>query len=221
MYIILIGGGRIGHDLARTLISAGHEILVIDKNPFHCELIKEEMGSIVLEGDGCQVQMLREAGISRADVLVATTGSDEDNLAACQIAKELFKVETTMAVVNYPEHEALFERLGVDNAVNITQMVLSTLENDIKGRPLVHLINLQGTERRVVNLIVPTDAAVDGTSVGELVLPADTFITLIVKGGEPIVPDEETVLNGGDEVLAVTTEEEEEMLWDTLTEVAT
>ena len=153
-------------------------------------------------------------------MLVATTGSDEHNLAACQIAKELFQVETTMAVVNYPENEPFFEQLGVDNAVNVTQLVLTTLENDIKGRPFVHLANLQGTDRRVVTLQIPPDAAVNGKLLSEVVLPADTFITLIVKEGEPIEPDEETMLGSGDEILAVTTESDEEILWETLTEEA-
>jgi len=220
MYIIVVGCGRVGSALARTLVSIGHEVLVIDKNPARCEAIAEELGSVAQEGDGCQVRVLREAGISRADMLVATTGSDEDNLAACQVAKELFNVPTTMAVVNYPQNEPLFEVLGVDQAVNSTQLVLSTLENEIAGRPLVHLINLRGTDRRVVNLRIPPDAAVVGKPLSEVVLPPNTFITLMVRAGEPIIPDEETVLGGGNEVLAVTTTGEEEMLWETLTEVA-
>jgi trk system potassium uptake protein TrkA len=220
MYIIVVGCGRVGSALARTLVSIGHEVLVIDKNPARCEAIAGELGSVAQEGDGCQVRVLREAGVSRADMLVATTGSDEDNLAACQVAKELFNVPTTMAVVNYPQNEALFEVLGVDQAVNATQLVLSTLENEIAGRPLVHLINLRGTDRRVVNLRIPPDAAVVGKPLSEVVLPPNTFITLMVRAGEPIIPDEETVLGGGNEVLAVTTTGEEEMLWETLTEVA-
>lgn len=220
MYVIIVGGGRIGSSLTRTLAAIGHEVLVIDKSAFCCKAIEEELGSVSVMGDGCQVQVLREVGIARADVLVATSGRDEDNLACCQIAKELFQVETTMAVVNYPENEPFFEQLGVDNAVNITQLVLTTLENDIKGRPFVHLANLQGTDRRVVTLQIPPDAAVNGKLLSEVVLPADTFITLIVKAGEPIEPDEETMLGSGDEILAVTTESDEEILWETLTEEA-
>jgi trk system potassium uptake protein TrkA len=220
MYVIIVGGGRIGSSLTRTLAAIGHEVLVIDKSSFCCEAIEEELGGVSMIGDGCQVHVLREAGIARADVLVATSGRDEDNLASCQIAKELFQVETTMAVVNYPENEPFFEQLGVDNAVNITQLVLTTLENDIKGRPFVHLVNLQGTDRRVVTLQIPPDAAVNGKLLSEVVLPADTFITLIVKAGEPIEPDEETVLGSGDEILAVTTESDEEILWEALTEEA-
>jgi len=220
MYVIIVGGGRIGSSLTRTLTAIGHEVLVIDKSSFCCKAIEEELGGVSMMGDGCQVQVLREAGIARADVLVATSGRDEDNMACCQIAKELFQVETTMAVVNYPENEPFFEQLGVDNAVNITQLVLTTLENDIKGRPFVHLANLQGTDRRVVTMQIPPDAAVNGKLLSEVVLPADTFITLIVKAGEPIEPDEETVLGSGDEILAVTTESDEEILWETLTEEA-
>lgn len=220
MYVIIVGCGRIGSSLAQTLVAIGHEVLVIDKSSFRCETIKEELGGVAVMGDGCQVQVLREAGTARADMLVATTGSDEHNLAACQIAKEIFQVETTMAVVNYPENESFFEQMGVDNAVNATHLVLTTLENEIKGRPLVHLANLQGVDRRVVSLQIPSGAAVSGKLLSEVVLPADTFITLIVKAGVPVIPDEEVVLDGGDEVLAVTTETDEEILWETLTEEA-
>ena len=220
MYIIIVGCGRVGRALAQTLLSVGHEVLVIDRNSARCDLVREGMGSVALEGDGCQVGVLREAGISRADILVATTGSDEDNLAACQLAKELFNVPTTMAIVNYPQNEALYELLGVDMAVNATQLVLSTLENEIAGRPLMHLINLHGADRRVVSLRIPVDAAVVGKPLSEVVLPPSSFITLVVREGEPLLPDEETQLGGDDEVLAVTTPGEEDILWETLTEVA-
>lgn len=220
MYIIIVGCGRVGRALAHTLLGVGHEVLVIDKNAARCDLVCEGMGSIAMEGDGCQVGVLREAGISRADVLVATTGSDEDNLATCQLAKELFNVPTTMAIVNYPENEPLYELLGVDTAVNATQLVLSTLEDQIAGRPLMHLMNLRGTDRRVVSLRVPADAAVVGKPLSEVVLPPNSFVTLVVKEGGPLIPDEETRLGGNDEVLAVTTPAEEDMLWEALTEVA-
>ena len=220
MYIIIVGCGRVGHALAQTLLSVGHEVLIIDKDPSRCELVGEQMGSIALEGDGCQVRALREAGISRADILVVTTGSDEDNLAACQLAKELFHVPTTMAVVNYPQNEALYELLGVDTAVNATQLVLSTLENEIAGRPLMHLMNLRAADRRVISLRIPPDAAVVGKPLSEVVLPPNSFITLVVKGSEPVLPDEEMRLDGENEVLVVTTPGEEEMLWETLTEAA-
>jgi trk system potassium uptake protein TrkA len=220
MYIVIVGGGRIGRSLAQTLLSVGHEVLVIDKDQDRCEMVREQMGSVAFEGDGSQVRALREAGIVRADILVATTGSDEDNLAACQLAKELFNVPATMAVVNYPQNEALYELLGVDTAVNATQLVLSTLENEIAGRPLMHLINLRGVDRGVVSIRIPSDAAVIGKPLGQVTLPPNSFITLVVKRDEPFLPDEETMLEGDDEVLVVTTPDEEEMLWEALTEVA-
>lgn len=220
MYIVIIGCGRIGRSLARTLLSVGHEVLVIEKDPARCELAREDLGSVVLRGDGGRVGVLREAGVTRADMLVATTGSDEDNLAACQLAKELFHVPATMAVVNYPSHELLFQRLGVDVVVNATQLVLSSLEREVTGRPLVHVMNLAGGERRVVSLRIPADAAVVGKPLGQITLPPDSLISLVVRRGEPLPPNEELELVSGDELLVVTTPAEEDMLLEALTEVA-
>jgi trk system potassium uptake protein TrkA len=222
MYIVIVGCGRIGNTLARTLIKVGHEVLVLEKDRRRCEVLESELGSVALEADGCQVQGLRDAGVSRAQVLVATTGNDADNLACCQIAKAIFNVPTTMSVVNRPENEAFFEQLGVDTVVNAAQLVLSTLEKEIAGRPFVHLTNLEGTEDlRLVSLRIPEDAAVNGKSLNQIQLPPDTFLTLVVKDGETFVPGEETVLNSGDEVIAVTSASEEEVLWEVLSEVAT
>jgi trk system potassium uptake protein TrkA len=220
MYIIVVGCGRIGSTLVRGLMAVGHEVLVVDEDAERCRLAEEEMGSVAMVGDGCSIQVLREAGIDRAEVLVATLDRDDDNLAACQIAREMFKVKSTVAVVHRHEYEELFEKLGINTVVNATQLVISAIEGAISGRPLVHLVNLMGTNKRVVTLRVPEDSAVVGRALAAVPLPPETLIILVVKKGEPVVPSEETVIEKGDEILAVTTEREELELWQTLTEVA-
>jgi trk system potassium uptake protein TrkA len=220
MYILIVGGGRIGYNLAKILLGEGHEVLVIEKDPSRYELIVEELGSVALLGDGSRVGVLKEAGAARADLLIAATGKDEDNLAACQLARHLFNIPKTIAVVNSPQNEPLFLILGVDVTVNSTELVLSHIEAEIPGRPMVHLIALRGVNWEVVSIKIPPDGALVGKPIKDVVLPPNSFLALVIKDGGPITPTDETILEAHDEVMAVTTPEEEQLLWETLTGAA-
>jgi len=219
VYIIIAGGGREGYQLAKTFLALEHEVLLLDSDPYRCELIAEELGSVVMCRNPSEVQTLREAGASRADLVIAVTGRDEDNLAVCQICKELFKTPKTLALVNNPQNEALYQALGVDIVVNVTQIILSKIEVEIPGHPFVHLSNLRNGESELVMVQVPPDAAVVGKRMEEIVLPPNSFVSLVVKEEGPLLPDDDTVLEAEDEVVVVTNPEEEQVVWETLTGV--
>ena len=121
MYVIIIGGGRVGYHLTRALLYADHEVAVIEREFPRVRVLSTEFGNIAIQGDGSESNVLLSAGIERADVLIATTGNDEDNLAACQIAINLFDVPRTIARINNPENEALFDLL---QCVHIALLVL-------------------------------------------------------------------------------------------------
>ena len=114
MYIIIIGGGRVGYYLAKALLDEGHEILILEKNTTVCDTVNDELGSICYRGDGCEAATLAQVGTGRADMLVAVTGEDEDNLVSCQVAKHKFKVPRTIARIRNPRNEVLFKKLGID-----------------------------------------------------------------------------------------------------------
>src|SRR5947209_8830861 len=114
MYIIVVGGGKVGYYLTKTLVNEGYEVLLIEKNPKKVNTFVERFGAVVQQGDGCEVTTLDQAGAGRADVVIAVTGEDEDNLVICQVAKERFHVHKTIARVNNPKNEEIFRRLGVD-----------------------------------------------------------------------------------------------------------
>ena len=133
MYFLIIGAGRIGTSLAKWLVAADHEVAVIDREAVNCNAIDEELGSVSVVGDGTEAGVLMKAGVNRADVLIAVTGRDEDNLVACQMAKHRFNVERTIALANIPDHERLFDMLGIGVTINATELVLNKVQEELGG----------------------------------------------------------------------------------------
>ncbi len=221
MYIIIVGCGRVGYHLALALLATGHEVLAIEQDSRKYAAIVDSLGSVVISGDGAEASVLEEAGASRADVLIAVTGQDDDNLMACQVAKHRFQVAKTIALVNNPENESLFRKLGVDVTVSQTSMILSHIEEELPEHPLVHLFPLPGSDRRLVGIPIPLDASVVGKTLESVTLPPDTLIALLVDvRGEPRLPTEGEVFKASDEVVAVTTPAEEDALLHILTRVS-
>ena len=128
MYVVILGAGRVGVRLARWMLDSGSEVTLIERNRWRSEVVKQSLGEVAIQGDGCSSLVLDEAGLSRADIFVTTTGADDVNLLACQVAKHQFGVEKTVSTVYLPEHEDLFKMLGVDMTINITNLAVESLE---------------------------------------------------------------------------------------------
>ncbi|HEY9854782.1 MAG TPA: NAD-binding protein [Stenomitos sp.] len=135
MFILVIGGGKVGYHLVRTLLSEGHEVAVIEKDAQVCESIADQFGGMVIHGDGTVPRLLREAGAVRADVVVAVAGRDQDNLVVCQIAKHLHGVRRTVARINDPRNDRLFAILGVDARISVTSLVAQLIDAEISPAP--------------------------------------------------------------------------------------
>ena len=150
MFVIVVGGGKVGYFLARELIGSGHEVALMERDRARAAQITEEIGSIVIAHDGCEGKYLAQAGANRADIVAAVTGDDEDNLVICQMAKHHFDVPRTIARVNNPKNEHLFKHLGVDEIVSPTRMILGSIEADIPVHELLHLAVLGGGELELV-----------------------------------------------------------------------
>jgi len=217
MYIVVVGGGKVGFYLAKELVEANHEVLVIERDPAKCAEISETLGEIVMRGDGCEAAMHERAGTGRADLLLAVTGEDEDNLVACQVARHLFSVARTVARINNPKNEVIFRELGIDFTVSATAVILSQIEQELPSHPLIPLLTLKGGFE-IVEVKIPNDAAVVGRRLDAVELPNQSLIWGIVDdGGNPKAPTADTVLHAGDEVVAVTLQESEEALRAALT----
>ncbi len=217
MYIVVVGGGRVGYYLTKALLSEGHEILIVERNPIVCNTINEELGTICIRGDGCEPSMLAEVGTERADMLVATTSDDEDNLVACQIAKHKFNVPRTIARVRNPQNEALFKKLGIDVTITTTNLIIEAIETLVPTHPLTHLMTVRDKGLELVEVKIPLKAATIGKSVKELKLPPRTTLILVIsKDKTPQIPAPDTVIKGDEQIIAVTPPESEEALRTTL-----
>ena len=131
MFIIIAGGGKVGYYLTRELLDKGHETVLIEQMPRKVAALTEKLGDVVLEGDAADATTLEQAGIVRADIVIAVTGHDEDNLVICQVAKRKFHVPQTIARINNPKNERIFQRLGIDSTVSTTKLVLNAIEQGI------------------------------------------------------------------------------------------
>lgn len=219
MYVLIVGSGAVGYHLTKLLLAAGHEVLVIDKSPHRCQLLWDELGSVVLQGDGTDERTLKAAGAARADVFVATTELDETNLVACQMAKHVFQVPHTMALVKDTKNEPVFHVLGVDVVVNSTHLVVTSLEEGVPGRPLLHLMNVPAPNLELVSVAIPEDSGVVGKKLEEVELPPHSFISLVIKKDRASLPANDLVLESLDQVVAVTMTDEEQTLYEILTGV--
>jgi trk system potassium uptake protein TrkA len=217
MYVVIVGCSSVGYHLTKVLLTAGHEVTVLEKNPTRCQLLWEEFGSVAIEGDGTDERDLKSAGTARADVFVGAADLDETNLVACQIAKHVFQVPYTMSTIKDTKNEPLFEVLGIDVVVNATHLMVTALEEGVPGRPMLHLMNPRVPNLELVSVSLPADSAIVGKRLDQLELPPHSFITLVIKKDRASLPSNETILESDDEVVAVTMTGEEHTLYEILT----
>ncbi|MGI8588555.1 MAG: potassium channel family protein [Chloroflexia bacterium] len=212
MYVIVVGGGKVGYYLTKTLVNEGYEVLLIERNPAKVNTFLDRFGSIVQRGDGCEVATLEAAGAARADVVIAVTGADADNLVICQVTKERFGVKKTITRVNNPKNEEIFRSLGVDVTISQTNVILSLIEEMIPDRPMVHLRMLKHAQLEIVETTVSADSLAAGVPLKDLKLPPNVAISVIMRDGNMQVPKDDTALLAGDEVIAVAQQSSEAAL---------
>lgn len=212
MYILIGGGGQVGYYLTKGLLQQGHEVLLLEKDSRRMRQLAEELGTAVARGDACEARVLADVGAERADLVVAVTGDDEDNLVICQLAKARFKVKRTIARVNNPRNDELFQRLGIDVTISPTRTILHQIEAEIPHHTLVPLLTLTKAGLGLVEVTVPPDSPAAGQTLQALRLPRSANIALIVRGDENITPSGETVIQGEDRIFALVTQDGEEAL---------
>jgi trk system potassium uptake protein TrkA len=202
-YIIVIGAGKVGWNLARELLDKGHEITLIENERNRYLTVEQELEHNVQYGDASELWVLERAGISRADMVIAVTGDDEDNMLICQVAREKYLVEQIIARVNNPRNREHFELLNIKPYVSATDLILRLIEHEVPEYGLVHLLDLPEERLEIIEMELGENSKVAGKTVGELDMPEGSLLISVLRSGEGFVPGPETVLEAGDEVLAV------------------
>jgi len=212
MYILIGGGGQVGYYLTKGLLEQGHEVLLLEKDSRRMAQLTEELGTAVARGDACEARTLADVGCDRADMVIAVTGDDEDNLVICQVAKVRFHVQRTIARVNNPRNDDLFVKLGIDVTISPTRTILHMIEADIPHHTIVPLMTLTKAGLGLIELPVPPDSPAAGRALRSLNLPSSANIVLIVRGHEYVTPSGETVIQPEDQIFALATAEGEAAL---------
>jgi len=204
MYVVIAGGGKVGLNLARELIGKGHEVTLVEGWRPRYLRIEQELEHAVQYGDATELWVLERAGIQRADLVVATTGDDEDNMLICQVAKEKYLCARIIARVNNPRNLQHFQLLGVAPAVSATDLILNLIEHDIPGHGMVHLLDLPDEQLEIIEVEVAEGAPAAGAQIADVGMPEGSLIISVLPPGQRgFVPKADTVVNAGDEVLVV------------------
>ena len=203
MYVLIAGGGKVGVNLARELIAKDYEVTLIEQRRDRYLVIEDELEHHVQYGDATELWVLERAGVGRADLVVAVTGDDEDNIMICQMAKEKYLCERVVARCNNPRNLEHFQLLGVKPAVSATNMILRLIEHEVPKIGLVHLLELTDDRLEIIEIEVGEGSPAAGRRVGELPIPSGSLVISVLRPEGGFVPDGDTVLHVGDEVLVV------------------
>lgn len=216
MRVAIAGAGHVGRSIARELIEHGHQVLLIDKQP---AAIKTESvpDAEWLLADACELSSLEEAGLDSCDVAIAATGDDKVNLVHSLLAKTEFGVPRTVARVNHPYNEWMFDEVwGVDVSVSTPRLMSALVEEAVAVGDLVRLFTFRNGETNVVEFTLPEQSTCVGMRIGELGLPGETVLVAVIRDGRASAPDPDGSLEAGDELLFVTTPDHEQELADVL-----
>ena len=204
MRAVIVGGGRGGSYLAQDLQSQGYQVKVVDRRPEVVARLRQEVEGEVICGDGCSPEILDQVGTAKADLVVAITHDDEDNLVICRLAKHHFHVPRVIARVNNPRNEWLYTKAwGVDVAISQVHLTAKVIEEEIGLGELITLLKLNRGEAALVNLRLPETSPCRGKAIRDLNLPVNTVIVSVIREGKLVIPRGDTQLQAGDEILAV------------------
>lgn len=203
MYVIVIGGGKVGYYLTKTLAREKHEVLLLEKDPKRAAVLQETLGDLVLQGDGCEVRTQEEAGMERADVVAAVTGDDEDNLVIAQIAKRRFQVPRAVTRINDPKNQGVFKALGIDTTVSATEIIYHMIEQQIPSGDVVPLALLRDSNIEILEVELAARSPWVGRTLKQLPLPEETLVICVVRNGSPSLPSADEKFQAGDTVIAL------------------
>lgn len=212
MYLIVVGAGKVGVNLTRELLGQGHEVTLVENSRRRYLLVEQELEHNIQYGDASELWVLERAGIERAEMVIAVTGDDEDNILICQVAKDKYGIKRIIARVNNPRNRAHFDLLGIKPVVSATDLILKLLEHEVPHNKLVHLLDLEAEKIEIIEVRLRENSPIAGRKVGEIETPDRTLLISILREGTGFVPTAESELKVGDDILAVLDPVQEEEL---------
>src|SRR3954449_8941782 len=203
MYTVVVGAGKVGWNLARELIAKGNELTLVEADRQRYGTVEEELEPAVQFGDGSELWVLERAGNERADMVIAVTGDNEDNILICQVARDKYGVDRVIARCNNPRNLQHFELLGVKPAVSATDLILRLIEHEVPRVGLLPLLALPQERLEIIEIEVLPGSPAAGKMVKDIGVPEGSLVISILRDGTGFVPLADSVIEAGDEVLIV------------------
>ena len=197
MYILIAGGGKVGSNLAFTLLKMGHEVTLLENDRERYPALEERFEHVARYGDATELFVLERAGVERADLVVAVTGDDEDNIIVCQVAKEKYGVAKCIARVNDPRNQPHFDMVGIGLTVSATATILALIEHELPEHELVTLLDLRRENLEIVEFAIDQDSPAAGRMVRDLNLPGKSRLISVRRAGRAEIAIGETELRPG------------------------
>lgn len=203
MNILIVGGGKVGYYLAKTLLAYHHKVKIIELKHKICEKIADELNIPVYNGDATEIEVLKDAEASKADIMIALTGKDEENLIACQLAKSDFAVKKTIARVNNPKNTKIFRTLGVDFPISSTSLIADIIEEEVDYAGMETITTIKNNEVVICKLEIKKNSPVRNKKIKDIMIPKDCMLASIIKSQGVMKPDGQLFLEEGDWVILV------------------
>jgi trk system potassium uptake protein TrkA len=204
MFAIIVGGGKVGANVTRSLMERDQEVVLIESGHERADTLEGEFGHRVVHGDGTELYVLERAGVARPpDIVVAVTGDDEDNLVIAQLAQERYGVQKVIARVNDPRNQEHFDLLGISPTVCPTARIMALIEHEVPEHDLVHLLELRGENLEIIEVEIDPSCPCIGKAVDAIGLPSGSRLISVVRDGTAELAAGKTVLAAGDQVLAI------------------
>lgn len=222
MNIVIMGGGKVGQNLARRLIDGRNLVQIIEQDRTRCAELANTLDIEVICGDGTEIDVLENAGIRDADIFIAITDNDADNLVAAQLAKKYFGAKKVLARANDPRNVETMRILGVDHAVSSTEILANLIEQEARPTDVQLLASLNRGRAQISSFILPQNSALHGKSLNDLSgsIPRGVLLVSVVRAEKLIIPRGDTVLQRGDEVIAVSEESSQRALYRLMSQTA-
>jgi trk system potassium uptake protein TrkA len=203
VYFVIAGGGEVGFHLAKALLEANHEVMLLESDRRRAQVIQEHLGSVVLNAPADEGRYQMEAGCQRADAVIAVTGEDPANLVICQLAKWKCHVPRVIARVNDPKNEIVFKALGIDETISSTRVLMGVIEQELPTGGFLPLMPLTGSHLELIEAEIAGGTPSAGKAIGALGLPAGAAVGGVVRKGSVLQTNLETKLEVGDRIIVL------------------